>query len=458
MKSSVKITLALVIVLSAYFLVVQPHISQAQPLGAGSAAIAAPALVSPANGEQIAYDAQPFVFNWDEVGGAIGYRLQVSRNSNYSSLVYNVTPTSDGWAAQTPFAAGTYYWRVRARTAKQEGRWSETRRVVVQAAPMSTPVPASGGYQTTRPYASTSIWNTPIGANPALDPYSSQMVGTLGQSSTGGRIYSDTTRYTYPVYFADASTPRYNVPCLRYKCTVVDANGAVSRVTTMTNVPIPAGAQVASGADAQMIVVDTTSGMEYGFYHGRWANGGYEVDNGYTYNVTWNGTPVPFGSRGAGVTYYAGLIRPWEIRAGQINHAIAFAYDSPVATRCVYPATQTDGPSSNPYALPEGARLQLNPALTEANFDAWGLSRAGRIVARALQQYGMILIDTGGSPKIMAEDLVDNPLTVERWTDPDLLYDKNVIANIPYSEFRVLALPAAYWSGAYSPNYGKCIR
>jgi hypothetical protein len=140
--------------------------------------------------------------------------------------------------------------------------------------------------------------------------------------------------------------------------------------------------------------------MEYGFYHGRWVNGGYETDNGYTYNVNWNGTPVPFGSRGAGVTYYAGLIRPWEIRSGQINHAIAFAYDSPRSTRCVYPATMTDGPNGDLYALPEGARLQLNPNLTEADFNRWGLSEAGKVVARALRQYGLIVIDTGGSPKI----------------------------------------------------------
>jgi hypothetical protein len=109
------------------------------------------------------------------------------------------------------------------------------------------------------------------------------------------------------------------------------------------------------------------------------------------------------------------------------------------------------------FAMPEGARLQLNPALTDADFEAMGLSAAGKIVARALQQYGMFLIDTGGSPKIMAENLSDNTLYPLSWDDPDVQYTDDVIAGIPYSEFHVLALPQGYHTGA-APTFGNCVK
>jgi hypothetical protein len=422
----------------------------------------APGIQGPADGAQIALDAQPFVFNWDVVAGATGYHLQISSTSDFSSMIYDNTPSSDGWAAQTPFTAGTYYWRVSAANATQTGLWTATRSVVISGS-VATPPPVSGNpwespLATQVPYTANSPWNTPIGANPTYDRNSALMVDYMKNGVTGGKIYSDTTQYNYPVYWADANTPKYNVPCMTYRCTVV-TNGVVTKVDTMVNVPIPDGAKQANGTDAQMIIIDTTTGIEYGFYHAaRQADGSWTAANGYKYPVTTGeGTQPGFGSRGAGVPYYAGLIRPWEIRAGEIKHALAFVYQFTAAAGCVYPAAQTDGKTTGTYTIPEGARLQLNPALTDADFTRWGLSPAGKTVARALQQYGMYLIDSGGSPKIIAENLVANTLYGLSWSDPDLGYDKNVIANVPYSEFRVLSLPDGYYNGA-AANYGKCVK
>lgn len=518
MKTSYKLAFAVTIVVGS-LLAARSHISQAQPpveRTGGAANLAAPALQAPIPGAAIPETQQPVTFGWLAVSGAKWYEFQLSATADFAAPLFTQSKinTISSYNPGVMLAPGSYWWRVRGTTQKSGGAWSEHRSLTITAlalptdaptnpplptatmlptesptnppaptatalpteaptnpplptatplptetsAPAPTSPPAASDLRNQRPYTDNSPWNTPIGANPVYDPNWQQMVSTLGTTSTGGKIYSDTTRYTYPVYFADASTPRYDVPCVRYKCTLV-IDGVTTRVATMTGVPIPTGARVAAGTDAQMIVIDTTTGREYGFFHGRWTTtGGYEVDNGYSYSIQYDGAPASFGSRGAGVTYYAGLIRPWEIRAGVINHAIAFAYDSPIATKCIYPATQTDGPSTNPYAIPEGARIQLNPALPEADFDRMGLSNAGRIVARALQQYGMILIDTGGSPKIMAEDLIDNPFAAESWADPDLGYTKEVIAGIPYTEFRVLALPAAYWDSTYTPNWGRCIR
>lgn len=332
------------------------------------------------------------------------------------------------------------------------------------APPTAAPAPASPAAPTSparpdltrqRPYSPDSPWNTPIGPAPKYDPRSEEMVATIALKAQG-RITADASNYSYTLYFVDSSTPRWDIPCTRYKCTVFKPDGAL-RTDMLPNVPLPADAAPSSGTDLQAIVVDTSTYAEYNLWGLERTADGWTSRNGSIYDIRLDATPTNFGSRGAGVPYYAGLIRPWEIVQGQIDHAIAFAYPYPAEDRCVYPASKTDGNSALPEAIPEGARLQLDPALTEADFDRMGLDRTGKIIARALQQYGMILINYAGRPKINIENLEDNPSTTQRWSDPDLNLPFDVIANIPYTSFRVIALPPAYWNPAPdSPMHGKC--
>ena len=284
------------------------------------------------------------------------------------------------------------------------------------------------------------------------------MIDTIGRSGNGGVITSSPDKYSYPIYFVDASTPRWDVPCTWYSCAILTDGGTkLTRVDTLTGVPIPANAQPSSGSDGQMIIIDRETGTEYDLWQVKRKGRGWSVSNATIYNMFWDGMPTEYNSRGAGVPYLAGLIRPWEIRQGRIEHAIAFAYPHSARERCVFPASKTDGQSKLPYAIPEGARLQLDPALTEADFDRMGLSRTGKIIARALQEYGMINIDVSGRPKIMAENLEDNPLATEQWTNSALNLTDTTIAAIPYTAYRVLALPESYWKpGGQGAMHGAC--
>ena len=306
-----------------------------------------------------------------------------------------------------------------------------------------------------RPYSAGSAWNTPIAAGAAADPNSAQLIAGLG-AHNGGRLTSDPEQYTFPVYFADASTPRYNVPCRTYRCTVVSASGTTT-TDVLQGVPIPPAARTSAGSDAQMIIIDTASGTEWDVWQASFDGSGWSVSNGSVYNINWDGMPTRYGSRGAGVPYYAGLIRPWEIAAGQIDHALAFAYPTPASGRCVWPASKTDGNTGGDAAIPEGARLQLDPNLTEADLAAMGLDRTGMIIARALQQYGMILIDVSGRPKIYAENLLVNPAAGYSWHDPAIALSSSTISAIPHTAFQVLDLPDGYWTGS-GALHGGCYR
>jgi hypothetical protein len=138
----------------------------------------------------------------------------------------------------------------------------------------------------------------------------------------------------------------------------------------------------------------------------------------------------PFGSRGAGVPYLAGLVRPCEIARGRIDHALAFAYDYP-SRRHVFPATKSDGIGSARTDLPEGSRLQLDPTLGADEIGAWGCDGPCLVIARALQRYGMYVIDNAGRPKVMLE--------YEGTAAWDGRVDDDTVSPIPFSAFRVIA-------------------
>jgi hypothetical protein len=208
-------------------------------------------------------------------------------------------------------------------------------------------------------------------------------------------------------------------------------------------VPLPDAAQPADGSDGQIIIVDPATGDEWGFWQLERVNGAWSASNGYHYNTRWSGVPPltddgrPFGSRGAGIPYHAGLITRCEIDSGHIDHALAFAYDSPSAA-FVYPAAKSDGGvfgGELGVDLPEGARIRLDPTLTTADLAGLGCSGACLTIARALQTYGAYVVDHAGRSKVMLEYRA-----TARWTDA---IGANTTSPIPMSRFTVLQPPPA---------------
>jgi hypothetical protein len=265
--------------------------------------------------------------------------------------------------------------------------------------PTLTKASGSPGWSLRRPYSDDSPWNTPLPDDAPIHPASDELVARIGAQLT-----SDVEQYTMPVYEVDADTPTVPVRVQHLFSEVVADGTEVERRQEVTvDVPLPPDAIAAEGTDAQVVVLDVDTGDEWGFWQLAPDGDGFTATNGYRYNLAWNGVPPDgFGSRGAGVTYLAGLIRPASIDAGEIDHAIAFAYPTP-SPEHVWPATKSDGQGEAGLDLPEGARLRLDPSLTESDLRDLGLDDAGVTIARALQTYGMILIDVAGRPKIYGE-------------------------------------------------------
>jgi RTX calcium-binding nonapeptide repeat (4 copies) len=282
------------------------------------------------------------------------------------------------------------------------------------------------------PYSASSPWNVQIGPSPTYgrpDAIRKAAIGTIS---------SDPTQYTFPVYEVDSRARRQPVRLAGWYSDV-SAEGRRLRTSrnATVNIPIPDDAVPAAGSDAQVVVVDRETGDEWGIWRAeRTEDGTWRGENAYHYNVDWEGVPPrsrggrPFLSRGAGVPYLAGLVRPCELRQGRIEHALAFAYDH-ASPRHVFPATKSDGNGTVARDLPEGARLQLDPALSERDIEAWGCTGPCLVIARALQRYGMYVIDNAGRPKIMLEYE-----GTARW---DGLVTSETVSPIPDSAFKLVA-------------------
>jgi hypothetical protein len=301
--------------------------------------------------------------------------------------------------------------------------------------------------RTQRPYTADSPWNTPIPASATVDPNSAAMIATIAVNNNG-KLRSSPNQYAYPVHFANATTPRVTLVCTGLVW-VNAANGSAAKLRTkeLPHVPIPVDARPGKGDDDQIIVIDTETGDEYDVYRFTPPNGCQNVTK-YERGVFRDAVETTYISRGAGVPYLAGLIRPWEIEQGRIEHALAFAYATNRLGRCVYPASKTDGKVDRLDVLPEGARLRLDPTLDVESIP--GLDRTGRIIARALQEYGAYNIDNSGSNKLYPED----NLTANWGTT---LVAKSV-SKIPIDRLQVLRLPDAYWAQMYTPNHGRCVK
>ena len=281
-----------------------------------------------------------------------------------------------------------------------------------------------------RPYSEDSPWNAPIGEKPAYHPRSARFVKRIPRPLT-----SDPTQYSYPVYRVTADTPLRAVRVTGVFSDVSDQRTLEIRQESTIRLPIPKGAAGAEGSDAQIILVNAATGDEWGAWRLRRSGSGWEVSNGYHYNTRWNGVPPrepdgsPFGSRGAGVPYLAGLVRRCELARGRIDHALAFAYDAPAPSH-VYPATKSDGAGTEGLDVPEGARLQLDPALSTAEIKAFGCEGACLTIARALQKYGMYVIDNSGRSKVMLE--------YEDTAQWNGMVDESTVSPLPVSAFKVL--------------------
>ncbi len=198
--------------------------------------------------------------------------------------------------------------------------------------------------------------------------------------------------------------------------------------------PEPASAKIEGGTadecdgDCHLLAVQQGDCKLYEGYACRYENG-WHCANGAIWDLSSNS----YGQRekgwtsadAAGLPIAVGLVRYDEVQSGEIRHAIRFTVRC-TRNRFVAPATHQAVPGScDPSAEdspPMGLRVRLR-----ADYDLSGLSESARVVARAMQRYGLILADNGSNFYFQGED---HP----GWTDDDV----EPLKDIPASAFEAL--------------------
>jgi hypothetical protein len=287
------------------------------------------------------------------------------------------------------------------------------------ADPREKPSRRSPPSQPVRLFAADSVWNAALADSVALDPASDVLVKTL--RDTVARNLADGWG---PWIQRGETTPLYVVPERQPTVRVtLDAGAwATSLQQAFEQVPIPPNAVPAAGPDAHMTVWQPSTDRLWEFFDARMRSDSWHASfggaiasvsrfPGYYTKDAWPGLSQTYwGATATSLPVIAGTIMIAELRAGVIPHALAL--NIPWARPKVYswPAQRTDGTSTDPNAIPEGARFRLNPALDIGKLD---LPPMTRMMAKAVQRYGMIVRDqTGHAISFFAE----NP--AQSGTDP----------------------------------------
>ena len=260
-----------------------------------------------------------------------------------------------------------------------------------------------------RPYASTSAFNQPVPAAPAVRANSATIVAYL--LNTIARVpYPNNVTVPlnggsgWPTYWARPTDPVFTLHTTDFGgCP--DVEGAAIRV--------PAGAEPQGGSDPtvnpltndrHLTVIDQATGWEYDLWRVQAtsplpAGGGtLAIGCGGRSRIDGSGvSATTTAGTGSGLSNLAGRSRAEEVQSGTINHALTVTVNC-VSAQPAPPATRPDQLCSslgldNTQAPAMGAWLQLN--MTTAEINASTVPRWERPWLQAMATYGMYINDTG---------------------------------------------------------------
>lgn len=255
----------------------------------------------------------------------------------------------------------------------------------------------------------TGAWTTDVRTRPVASGSAAQVkrLTTTLSGLYNGVAALNNYQYGTSWYTVAATTPTVRVAfndCQNKRYTPAGLYGTGG---VFESVPIPVGAIPSRGSDANLAIYRPATDQVWTFWRAA-----LDKTTG-TWSACWGGRldqasrgdgvyPQWFGTAAAGLSREALAIGIREIRQGEIKHAVALELPwSMVANYHVAPATRHDGTATGADAIPEGARLRLDPTL---DISTLRLSQIARIVAVAAQRYGFVVTDQSGTVSIPAEE------------------------------------------------------
>jgi hypothetical protein len=239
--------------------------------------------------------------------------------------------------------------------------------------------------------------------------------------------------------------PIYTVPANQAEATISVTPGCTDfTVDTGTEIPIPSYAALTGFSDSPLVIYQPSTGTDWEFWQ-------LTRLSASSYDACWGGRlslatsdgvfPAPYGLSATGISYLATTITEADVESGSIDHAIAVAL--PRCNHWVYPASRTDcgadlGQPAEGQWFRFAAGTTCAPSQCSTPF--------AQMVFKAIQTYGMVVVDQAGAVMLEAEQPSDwaaegnsgtNPITAS-W---DGLEEYQVVANLPWSSLQAVDPP-----------------
>jgi len=276
----------------------------------------------------------------------------------------------------------------------------------IQTAIAAEPLAAQNAFGDPRPdngFSKNGPWNTKLPPNVPLAPNSAAIVANIVQDEqdTNRAWVLNTDTFSTPIFYVSRHTA---VQTWTYSDCQNLPQLAPVIASSLENVPTPPDLFASQGTDGSTTIYQPSTDTYWDFWRaqkdasGHWsACWGGKIEH-YSHNpgIFTN----PLGASASGLPLGAGVIRISELQRGFIDHAIILVVPRTQANCFSWPANRDDGNTVGSDIPCEGQRLRLNPS-----FDVSTLyGPATQTIARAMQQYGLIVTDHGGAVVTYAED------------------------------------------------------
>jgi hypothetical protein len=258
-----------------------------------------------------------------------------------------------------------------------------------------------------QPFSATGWRNTPLPAVTTTTPNSAAMADDLRRQimttpPPDAGVWVNHDKYTSPTYVVGEEhpvvkvTPDRDFPALAAQWEAV---------------PLPPDVRPSDGNDKTAVIWQPETDRIWEFMglrrdendNTKWiAHHGGRMDNVSSNEGTW---PGHFGAAATSIGVLAGQQRIEELRRGVIDHPVTVALDRGQGRDgWCWPAdrTDTDGPTRlDDAAIPAGTRFRFRSML---NLDTYPMHPYARVLARAIQRYGMVVSDHADVVAFGAED------------------------------------------------------
>jgi hypothetical protein len=278
---------------------------------------------------------------------------------------------------------------------------------------LTPPGPHLGGCSM---FPASNAWNQEIATAP-LHPLSTQIINHI--QAIGSKAlhpdFGENPLYGIPFVVVPATQPLVPITYNAY-----GSESDPGPFPIPLNAPIEGGG---GGGDSHVLVLQQQTCQLYELFAARQSGAGWVAGSGARFDLT-TGALRTIGwtsADAAGLPILPGLVRFDEVAAGAINHAIRVTF-SETQKGFILPATHLASGDTDPTLPAMGMRLRLR-----ADFNVNALTGQARVIAAAMQRYGLIVADNGSNWFFQG---APDP----GWNDDDL----NQLKGIPGTAFEVV--------------------